>query len=195
MAIDVKKMLAEAILKKCEEQPLESITIKDLLQETGVSRQTFYNHFLDKNDLIQYVYDHYIVPDFDGQSEMVHFYTSLLKTFQNIEKYHCFMKQACMMEGQNSLKDYIYEHCRDFDLKWHQALYGPTPMPESLRFATIYHATASSSMTLSWILSDMPVSCEEICQLIVEMRNLGMERLFEDSVNQENPYRKVDKKA
>ena len=195
MAIDVKKMLAEALLQCCEKQSLKSVTIKDLLVATGISRQSFYNHLLDKNDLIQYVYDTYIVPDFDGKQAQMDFYESLLKTFQNIQKYHRFMKQACMMEGQNCLKDHIYTHCRDFDLKWHQALYGDVPMPEALRFATIYHATASSSMTLSWILSDMPVSCEEICQMIVEMRNLGMDHLFKDSANQENPYKKVDKKG
>ena len=31
-----------------------------ILKETGVSRQTFYNHFKDKNDLICYVYDTFI---------------------------------------------------------------------------------------------------------------------------------------
>lgn len=45
MAIDVKKMLAEALLQCCEKQSLESVTIKDLLVATGISRQTFYNHF------------------------------------------------------------------------------------------------------------------------------------------------------
>ena len=55
MAIDVKKMLAEALLQCCEKQSLESVTIKDLLVATGISRQTFYNHFLDKNDSIQYI--------------------------------------------------------------------------------------------------------------------------------------------
>ena len=65
-------------------------------------------------------------------------------------------------------REYIFEHCKEFDLKWHQELYGSKLMPETLKFATIYHASASSAMTLSWILSDMPVSCEEIVRMIVE---------------------------
>lgn len=188
MAINVKNILANALLELCEVNSLESMTIKQLLDKTGVSRQTFYNHFIDKNDLIQYVYDTKIVPDFNDENMNMNFYESLLITFQNMNKYHKFMKQACMMEGQNCLKDYIFEHCKEFDLKWHQELYGTEPMPEPLKFATIYHATASSSMTLSWILSDMPASCEEMAKMIVQMRGIGMDSLFKDSKAKGNPY-------
>ena len=190
MGIDIKKMLAYSLLKLCENKNLEALTIQDLLNDTGISRQTFYNHFIDKNDLIHYVYNTKIVPDFHYQNMTINFYESLLITFKNMQRYHRFMKQACMMEGQNCLKDYIFEHCKEFDLKWHQVLYGYKPMPDTLKFATEYHATASTSMTLSWILSDMPVSCEEIVKMIVEMRAIGMEVLFKDGEFQGNPYLK-----
>lgn len=195
MSIDVKKILANALLNLCQKQSLQSITVSQLLKETGVSRQTFYNHFKDKNDLICYIYDTYIVPNFDEHHMDIDFYESLLQTFQNIKKYHKFMKQACQIEGQNCLKDYIVEHCQQFDLKWHQNLYGSDPMSDDLKFATIYHANASSSMTLSWILSNMPVPCEEIVDMIVQMRGLGMDKLFHSSENYlGSPYQKIDKK-
>ena len=188
MAIDVKHVLVNAVLEYCENRSLESMTIKNILDLTGMSRQTFYNHFIDKNDLIQYIYNTVIVPDFNDNNRAMDFFNSLLVTFQNMKRYHQFMKQACMLEGQNCLKDYIFEHCKEFDLKWHQELYGSTPMPETLRFATIYHASASSSMTLSWILSDMPVPCEEIVSMIVNMRGIGMKELFQFGNCKENPY-------
>lgn len=179
MGIDIKTLLVEALLKLCQKQSLETITVKQLLEITGISRQSFYNHFLDKNDLIVYVYTSKIIPDFNIDHELQDFYHSLYVTFENIKKYHVFMKQACKMEGQNCLKDFIFEHCKQYDLQWHQQLYGNKKMPEELKFATIYHANASSSMTLSWILADMPVDIEEIVSLIVSMRSLGMEKFFE----------------
>ena len=173
MAIDIKEILANGLLDLCHKKDLSQITVKDLLEATGVSRQTFYNHFLDKNDLIQYIYNHKIINHFNGQ-------------------YQIFLKQACLMEGQNCLKDYIPKHCEDFDLKWHQQLYGEKPMPDALRFATIYHANASSAMTLSWILSDMKVPVEEMAKMITQMRGLGMDDLFQGSDCTTNPY-KIDK--
>ncbi|MBU3136776.1 TetR/AcrR family transcriptional regulator C-terminal domain-containing protein [Clostridium gasigenes] len=189
MAIDVKEIIADGLLQLCEEIPLEIITIKQLLEATGVSRQTFYNHFLDKNDLIQYIYLKKIIPRFDDTSIEINFHHELLVAFQNMKKYHVFMKQACMMHGQNCLNDFIFEHCRTFDLEWHQKRYGNEEMPEALRFATEYHATASSSMTLSWILSDMPASCEEMADLITELRSIGMKKLFENAEIKGNPYK------
>lgn len=188
MAINVKEILANGLLELCENQRLETITIKQLLEKTNVSKQSFYNHFLDKNDLIQYIYQTKIIPDFDNPEKEISFYDSMVNVFERIKKYHRFMKQALLMEGQNNLKDYIFKHCREFDLQFHQKRYGHQPMPDTLRFATEYHATASSSMTISWVLSDMPASCEDMARLITDLRGVGMEKLFEDGEIKGNPY-------
>ena len=41
MSIDVKKILANALLNLCQKQSLQSITVSQLLKETGVSRTDF----------------------------------------------------------------------------------------------------------------------------------------------------------
>lgn len=185
MAVNIKNLLAEALIHLCETTSLDVITIQQLLNETGVSRQTFYNHFRDKNDLIQYVYKTKIIPDFNDVKTQMDFKQSMLKTFNNMKTYKIFMKQACLMEGQNCLRDYIFDHCQTYDLAWHELLYGQE-LPEALRFATIYHANASSSMTLSWILSDMVVDSEEMATMITNLRSIGMDILFKDG--NKNPY-------
>lgn len=191
IAINIKEIIVDSLLNLCETIPLEAIKIRQVLEKSGVSRQTFYNHFIDKNDLVQYVYESRIIPDFNKENKNLSFYNSLVISFDNMKKYNIFMKQACMIEGQNSLKDYIFEHCKEFDLRWHQELYGSKLMPDNLKFSTEYHAMASSSMVLSWILSDMPVDSREIAEMIVKMRGLGMEELFKDGEYKGNPY-KID---
>ncbi len=185
MAIDIKEILADGLLELNERQELSTITIKQLLSYTKVSKQSFYNHFLDKNDLIQYIYEHKIIPDFNDNNLDLSFYESLVISFNNMLHYKKFMKEACNTEGQNCFKDYIYDHCQSFDLKWHTELYGEE-LPEDLAFATKYHANASSSMTLSWILSDMNVEVEEMAGMITQMRSIGMQKLFEKAGM--NPY-------
>ena len=107
MAISVKEILANGMLELCEIKSLEKITIKELLIKTGVSRQTFYNHFLDKNDLIQYIYLSKIIPEYsDNQVENMNFHDSLLASLKRMKEYHNFMKQACLIDTQNCLKDY-----------------------------------------------------------------------------------------
>ena len=78
VAIDIKEILAQGILDLCEKQSLESLTIKQLLTYTKVGRQTFYNHFMDKNDLIQYIYLTRIIPDYHQYEGQLDFKASLI---------------------------------------------------------------------------------------------------------------------
>ena len=56
MAIDIEGIVMDTLLTLVEDEgvPLERVTVKQLLERSGVSRQAFYNHFLDKNDLIRF---------------------------------------------------------------------------------------------------------------------------------------------
>ncbi|WP_051237867.1 TetR/AcrR family transcriptional regulator [Lacticigenium naphthae] len=189
MSQNNKELFAYEFLLLLEKNSLESINIKQLTTKSGLSRQSFYNYFLDKNDLIQFIYEKYIIPDFDENNLNINFRDSLLLSFKNMKKYHRFMKEACMKEDQNCLKDYIFNHCETFDLQWHQKLYGKKTMPKELVFATKYHANASSSMTLSWIISDMPIPPAELATRITEMRGMGMEKMFEKAETKGDPYK------
>lgn len=92
------------------------------------------------------------------------------------------------IEGQNNLRDHMLERATNFDLAWHQRLWGNDPMPEELRLATTYHVTASVYMTIAWILSGFPTSEEELAELVASMRGIGMEKLFEGARTPGNPY-------
>ena len=56
MAINIKQIVADALLELCRTKELKAITIKDIREKTGISRQGFYNHFRDKDDLIHWIY-------------------------------------------------------------------------------------------------------------------------------------------
>ncbi len=62
---ETKTDIATALLWELEKTPLKKMTIQQIAKRAGVSKQTFYNHFQDKEALVQYVYDTVIIPDFD----------------------------------------------------------------------------------------------------------------------------------
>ncbi|MBR3226494.1 MAG: TetR family transcriptional regulator [Atopobiaceae bacterium] len=190
MAIDVESLVIDALLKLVEQDgiALEKITVKRLLEESGVSRQTFYNHFLDKNDLICEVYEQRMVPTFNNASSGFAYRDELAASLRQMRRHGEFLRQACKLGGQNNLCDHMLERARSFDLAWHQKLWGEEPFPEELRLATYYHVTASVQMTIAWILSGFPSTEEELADLITRMRGIGMERLFEGAQTPGNPY-------
>ena len=190
MAIDVKGLVMDALLALVEDEgvPLERVTVKRLLERSGVSRQTFYNHFLDKNDLICQVYERRMVHAFTGTPTGFAYRDELERSLALMHQHGTFMQQAVRMDGQNNLTEHVMERTQKFDLAWHQSLWGDEPMPEELRLATIYHAMASVHMALSWILSGFPAPEAELATLITRMRGIGMERLFEGAKTPGNPY-------
>ena len=50
----MKREISEAYLRLIKTKDGDKITVKDLFQECGVSRQTFYYHFRDLMDVIEY---------------------------------------------------------------------------------------------------------------------------------------------
>ena len=49
-----KEIFAEALLELAKSTPIEKISVKQIVEESGLSLQTFYNHFRDKNDLVEW---------------------------------------------------------------------------------------------------------------------------------------------
>ena len=52
MAENIKKKLADALIELSGRKSLDKITIKDLVEMCGISRQSFYYHYQDILDVI-----------------------------------------------------------------------------------------------------------------------------------------------
>ncbi|MCF0137446.1 MAG: TetR/AcrR family transcriptional regulator C-terminal domain-containing protein [Oscillospiraceae bacterium] len=57
MASSTKEALSNALKKMLNIKPIDKITVKDLVEECGVNRQTFYYHFDDVYDLLEWVFE------------------------------------------------------------------------------------------------------------------------------------------
>jgi probable dihydroxyacetone kinase regulator len=51
-----KKALAASLKKLLSRKPLEKITVVDIVEDCGVNRQTFYYHFKDIYDLVEWIF-------------------------------------------------------------------------------------------------------------------------------------------
>lgn len=56
MAQFTKQAIAKSFLKLINKMPLDKITIRDIVEDCGVNRNTFYYHFHDIYDLMGYVF-------------------------------------------------------------------------------------------------------------------------------------------
>ena len=55
MSLLTEKALAASLKKLLEKKTLDKITVKDITDDCGVNRQTFYYHFHDVYDLVEWI--------------------------------------------------------------------------------------------------------------------------------------------
>lgn len=56
MLKNAKEVFAESLKRMLEKKTLDHITVKDIVEDCGVSRQAFYYHFTDIYDLVEWIF-------------------------------------------------------------------------------------------------------------------------------------------
>ena len=54
-SLTTKKAIYYALKELLKEQPFNKITINDIAKQCNINRQTFYYHFIDKEDLVEWI--------------------------------------------------------------------------------------------------------------------------------------------
>lgn len=110
-AIDI--LLSESFKEIASTRPIEKITIKEITDKAGVIRPTFYNHFQDKYELLEWIVKKELIEPMldkfnDGLSR-----EGVLLAFNQIEKDRAFYRNAAKLTGQNSFRDIITEDIKE----------------------------------------------------------------------------------
>ena len=103
-----KNALAASMKKLMRQRPFEKISVSDICADCQINRKSFYYHFRDKYDLVNWIFYVGFVEELDMNT-----YTSGWEILEDICRYFFrekeFYRAALQIEGQNSLQDYIKE--------------------------------------------------------------------------------------
>lgn len=165
---NIDELLAESFMKIAAEIPIEKITIKEITDKAGVIRPTFYNHFQDKYELIEWIVQNRIFGSVRVLLENGMIREAIILIFRNLMNDKAFFVNAARLEGQNSFES-IAENCISatfLDIffekgKGHSAN-NPWITPERM---SGYYAHAMTYILMSWIKSGMTVPAEEIAEV------------------------------
>ncbi|MDD2494199.1 MAG: dihydroxyacetone kinase transcriptional activator DhaS [Tissierellia bacterium] len=100
-----KKALAYSMKKLMEEHPMKKISISDIVEGCNMNRQSFYYHFKDKYDLVNWIFNTELIAsikDFSMEN-----FQLLEKTCEYFYENKGFYKNAFEVTGQNSFSEYF----------------------------------------------------------------------------------------
>ena len=109
-----KYRLAEAAKKCMVASGTDAMTVTQIVQTCGVTRQTFYRNFQDKYDLINWYFDKILIESFAHMGEGKTVYEALVNKFHYIQEEKLFFKAAFKNDTQNCLRDHDFELIREF---------------------------------------------------------------------------------
>lgn len=112
-----KQVMADALKALLREEPFERISVSDLCEYCHMNRKSFYYHFRDKNDLVNWIFD----TELQSQTQLEA--KTRIDTAHNYEEYwegvellcryfydnRIFYRSILKIEGQNPFKDHFRE--------------------------------------------------------------------------------------
>ena len=83
-SLTTKRILARSLKELCQHRNFEKISINDLTSNCNLNRQTFYYHFQDKYDLLQWLYYDELFKDIENIVNFNNWDQCLLKILKKI---------------------------------------------------------------------------------------------------------------
>lgn len=111
-----KKLLCDSFKKLMRTVPFDKISISDITNESNLKRQTFYYHFLDKYELINYIYYYDIfLPMTDNLDNTVaSLEVALTLMFIKLQSESYLYKNAFQMNAGYGFKEYLFSIMHSF---------------------------------------------------------------------------------
>lgn len=177
----VDKLLAESFKELGLTEPIDKITIKEITDKAGVIRPTFYNHFQDKYELLEWIIRteilEPIMPLFQGGFIKEGF--TLI--FTNVAKDKEFYSKAVKLEGQNSFESIIKSCVKEIlysyitDRAGEKARIRGWLTPDWL---ADYYAQSMSFVVITWIKQGMEIPPAEIAGVYNGIMNQSMDDII-----------------
>lgn len=103
-----KQVFAKALKELMQEKSFEKISINDICTRCKMNRKSFYYHFIDKYDLVNWIFDTEFIAMI--QSVMHEDSWTVIYTICNLlYENRVFYKKALQIQGQNSFQEHFQE--------------------------------------------------------------------------------------
>lgn len=167
MIIDTKEILAKAFVDLSKENSIDKITIQMIVEKCNTGRQTFYNHFKDKNDLINWIYTHKLDQITYEWSDKYSYYECVRLGFAIFLEDKKYFKKTAYLIGQNTFPDRLFEVLVDFYTNHITRKFGVEALTKEVRFAIDFLCHGSCQQCFNWLKTGMHETPEYIATQIV----------------------------
>lgn len=161
-----KKAIADVMKSLMAQKSLAKISVGEIAETCGINRNSFYYHFKDKYDLVNWIFHTEITQDL-GRDDVT------IETPLEVIEYVCtfffkdlsFYKNALYVTGQNSFAEYFIDLLKGL---FKARFEGMFLADEDQEFYATFYADAFSITIYRWIIGDAAMPPKKLASLMVK---------------------------
>ena len=150
-----KRAVAQSLKSLMREKDFGKISVSDITLRCGINRQTFYYHFADKYDLLNWIYYHELFADAVEGLELSNWDAKFLELLKAMERDGSFYQHALRINGEGAFSDYLF-------LIMKQLI--AALMPELEEFGRDFYAYGMVGVIVRWATDGMSIPPARIAE-------------------------------
>ena len=170
-----KKRIAKSSKKLLTEQAFEKISVRQIMEDAGIRRQTFYNHFLDKYELLEWIFQTELREQITDNLEYISGYQLLQELLHYFSINKSFYAQLFDIVDQNDFSSYFQTYCQQLVTKLVREYHScPFHSEMEYHFFIHYHSQALSN-ALKHLLDLSEQDYQQQAQLLTQLIKTAIE--------------------
>lgn len=156
VAQTTKRALEASLKKLLLHKPLNKITINDITEDCGVNRMTFYYHFKDIYDLVDWVLARDAAKVMEGHRTFDTWHEAFLNIMMEVQQNKTLVLNVYRSMSREQIEVYLYRlldsMLQEFAARARQ---GMAVRPDDQQFVVDFYKYALVGIMLEWIRKDM----------------------------------------
>lgn len=168
MTNDAKIQLAKVFLTMLKTQGVENVSVSQLCNKSGFSRETFYYHFHDKYDLMSWIYGKQKRDIMDKYFASEPWSKTVCRVLYLVREYATFYRKGFSSTSYQNLERVMNDYTNDIFITVIRELTGKEVISDEMTFYIKFNSHGAVAMTKEWVESNMIMDEKELSILIAE---------------------------
>ena len=176
MPQNTKKALADSLKALLRTRPLSKVTIADITEGCGINRMTFYYHFRDIYDLVEWICREECSAALGGPLDRETWQEGFCRLCRHVLEERSFFVNVCNSIGREQAENYLYRVTYSILRSAVDELAGDMPIgEEEKKFIADFYKFAFVGVELDWLRSGLREPPEELAGRLSRLLNGHLE--------------------
>lgn len=164
-----KMLLANSLKDLMNKEEFDKISVDDIVKNCELTRQTFYYHFKDKYDLMNWIYYNETKKFMINYNKIENWTDGLKDICLYIQKNKTFYINALNTKGQNSFPEYLHDYITEVSTSVIKNVLSQEYDSRKWKFVVEFFSTSLVGIIIHWANDNME---EDSSEYIDQIKNI-----------------------